>query len=130
MRSATTKFLAMVFVLTAICVALQWLWNTRMPEKLRLEDGFWLLGIFAVSVVGVHLMLLNANKTGGNAFIRVFMVSSVLKFFIYLTVLIAFMLFTKDDKKVLALHFLFYYLVFNALEVTMLYLETQKKKLP
>ena len=119
----------MVFVLTAICVALQWLWNTRMPEKLRLEDGFWLLGIFAVSVVAVHLLLLSANKTGGNAFIRVFMASSVIKFFIYLTVLIVFMLFTKDDKKVLAVHFLFYYLVFNILEVTMLYLETQKKKL-
>ena len=114
-------------MLTLVCAVLQWVWNHQAPEKLRLNDGFWLLGIFATSVIAVHLALLNANKSPGSAFIRVFMASSMLKFFIYLTVLMAFMLFTNDDKKVLAMHFLFYYLVFNVLEVTMLYIETQKR---
>lgn len=116
----------MVFVLTLICAGLQWVWNTEMPEKMRLYDGFWLLGFFAVSVVAVHLVLLSATKGSGSSFIRAFMASMVIKFFIYITLLMVFMLYSKDNKQTLVLHFLFYYFAFNALEVSMLYKEARK----
>ena len=93
---------------------------------MRLYDGFWLLAIFSVSVIVVHLALVNAAKNQGNGFIRAFMTAMVVKFFIYLSVLMLFMLFTKDNKQALALHFLFYYFTFNALEVSMLYSEVRK----
>jgi hypothetical protein len=127
MKSATTKFLAFVFLLTCICAALQWVWNNQMPEKLRLYDGYWLLGIFAVSVTAIHLLLLNSKKSPSNSFIRAFMLSTTLKFFFYLTVLVAFLLYSKDNKQTLIIHFLFYYTVFNVLEIIMLYKEVQKK---
>ena len=126
MKSSVTKFLAMVFILTAVCVVLQLVWNNQMPEKMRLYDGFWLLGIFAVTVTAVHLLLLNAKGRDGNAFIRAFMLSTTLKFFFYLTVLIGFVLYSKDNRQTLAIHFLFYYFAFSALEVSMLYKEIKK----
>jgi len=126
MKSSVTKFLAMVFILTAVCVVLQLVWNNQMPEKMRLYDGFWLLGIFAVTVTAVHLLLLNAKGSDGNAFIRAFMLSTTLKFFFYLTVLIGFVLYSKDNRQTLAIHFLFYYFAFSALEVSMLYKEIKK----
>ncbi len=126
MKSSTTRFLLLVFILTVICAALQWVWNSQMPEKMRLYDGFWLLGIFAVTVTGVHLLLLNAKKGPGNSFITTFMVSTTLKFFFYLAVLVGFVLYSKDNRQTLAIHFLCYYFVFSALEVSVLYKEMRK----
>ena len=117
----------MIFVITVICIALQWEWNQQAPEKMRLQVGYYLLGIFAVTVTAVHLLLLNAKKSPGSSFIRAFMLATTLKFFFYLTVLAAFLLFTSENKQALALHFLFYYFVFNVLEISMLYVEIQKK---
>jgi len=97
-----------------------------MPERMQLNDGYWLLAIFAVTVVVVHFLLLQSKTKPGSTFIRAFMLSTTLKFFFYLMVLAVFLLFSKDNKQVLALHFLFYYLVFNILEVTMLYREIRK----
>ena len=105
MKSATTKFIAMVFALTAVCVVLQMVWNNQMPEKMKLYDGFWLLGIFAVTVTAVHLLLLSSKKDAGNAFIRAFMLATTLKFFFYLAVLVGFILYSKDNRQTLALHF-------------------------
>lgn len=126
MKSATTKFLSLVLMLTIICAALQWVWNNQMPEKMKLYDGFWLLAIFSTSVVVVHLALVSATKGSGNAFIRAFMASMAIKFFLYISVLMLFLLYSNDNKQTLVLHFLFYYFAFNALEVTMLYREAQK----
>ena len=126
MKSATSKFLASVFVLTLICALLQLIWNNQSPEKMHLHNGFWLLGIFATTVTVVHFLLLNSKAAGGNSFVRVFMVSTTLKFLFYLMVLVLFMFFSSDNKQALALHFLFYYLAFNILEVTMLYRDIRK----
>lgn len=126
MKSATTKFMAMVFVLTAACIVLQWVWNGQVADNMKLHDGRWLLGIFAFTVTAVHLMLLGAKKGDGGAFIRAFMLATTLKFFFYLTVLVAFLLYSKDNRQTLALHFLFYYFAFSALEVSVLYKEIRK----
>ena len=126
MKSSNTRFLLLVFMLTLICAALQWLWNNQMPEKMRLYDGFWLLGIFAVTVTGVHLLLLNTKSGGGSSFIRAFMLATTLKFLFYLAVLVGFILYSKDNRQTLAIHFLCYYFVFSALEVSVLYKEMRK----
>jgi len=127
MKSSKTKFLALVFMLTLLCIALQWTWNSYMPEKFQCHAGFLLLGIFASTVTLTHLLLINAKKDPGNSFVRAFMLSSTLKFFFYLSVLVLFLLYGDDSKQALALHFLFYYFAFNTLEISMLYTEVKRK---
>jgi len=127
MKTSAARFLSLAFILTIVCAGLQWVWNNQMPESKRLNDGFWLLGIFAVTVSVVHLLLVSAKNGPGNAFIRAFMLATTLKFFFYLAVLVGFILYSKDNRQTLALHFLFYYFVFSALEVSVLYKEIRKQ---
>ena len=127
MKSVTKNFLVLVFVLTVICAGLQWVWNNQMRGKMHLYDGPGLLAFFSGSVVVVHVVLLAATKDSGNAFIRAFMASMVIKFFLYIAVLMLCLLYSKDNKQTLVIHFLFYYFIFNALEVSMLYKEARKK---
>jgi hypothetical protein len=56
------------------------------------------------------------------------MAATMAKFFIFLSVLIGFLMFSQENKKVLALHFLFYYAVFTILEVSMLYSSMRKTR--
>ena len=127
MKPAATKFLVFVFILTALCVVLQYEWNLRAPERMHMYDGYYLLAIFSITVTAVHFLLLNAKNAPGSGFIRTFMLSTTLKFFFYLTVLAVFILLSRDNKIAIALHFLFYYFVFNVLEISMLYAEANKK---
>ena len=128
MKSSTLKFFAAVALLTTICVALQFVWNNRMPEKMQLNHGFALLAVFPIATAGIHLFLLSSSKGSSPAFIRNYMASTVIKFFLYLSVLIGFLLYTPGNKQALIIHFLLYYVAFTALEVGMLYGELGKKE--
>lgn len=128
MKSASTKFLITVVIVTALCVVFQMVWNNQAPEKYRTENGFVLLGIFALSVTVIHLFLLNSAKGNGQAFIRKFLAGTVFKFMFYIFLLVVFLLFSSDNKTAIILHFLFYYGVFTVLEVGFLYNELGKLK--
>ena len=103
-------------------------WNNQAPEKYHLTNGFVLLGIFSLSITGIHLFLLNSAKGDGQAFVRKYMASTVFKFMFYILLLVVLLLFSRDNKTALILHFLFYYAVFTVLEVSFLYSELQKLK--
>ena len=128
MKQSAIKFLLLVFVITGVCALLQTLWNRQMPEKMHLQNGFLLLGIFAVSVSAIHLFLLSSTGGEPQAFIRKFLGVTVFKFMFYIFLIIVFLLFSTENKQALILHFLFYYAVFTVLEVSMLYGEMQKGK--
>lgn len=128
MNKASLKFLFYILIVSAICVALQFLWNAQMEEAMKLKSGYILLGIFILCVVAIHLFLLKSAEGSPNGFIRAFMLATILKFFLYLTVLIGFLLYSNEHKKTLILHFLFYYAVFTVLEVSHLYSELWRMK--
>lgn len=128
MNKASVKFLFYILIVSAVCVALQFLWNARIDEAMKLKSGFVLLGIFVLCVVAVHLFLLKSAEGSPDGFIRGFMLATILKFFVYLSVLIGFLLYSNEPKKTLILHFLFYYAVFTVLEVSHLYSELSRLK--
>ncbi len=128
MKPANRRYLFIVAALTIICAALQFIWNKQAPDGIRMNDGFILLGVFATTVTAAHFFLLSVSENAPNAFVRSFMVSTAIKLMIYMTVLIAFLLYSKDNQKVLVLHFLFYYAVFTVFEVSMLYRELSAKR--
>lgn len=128
MKSSSNKFLIAVLVVTLLCAALQVVWNNQASEKFRLQNGYLLLGVFSLSITGIHLFLLNSARGEGQAFIRKYMASTVFKFMFYILLLVVLLLFSTDNKTILILHFLFYYAVFTILEVGFLYKELQKFK--
>lgn len=128
MKETAGKFLISAIFLTAACAIAQWFWNQNTPAKMQVSAGFILLGVFAVTTTGIHLFILSAINTSGNAFVRNFMASTTLKFFFYLWVLVVMLLYTHDNKQALIIHFLFYYFVFTVFETIMLYSELNRKK--
>lgn len=128
MKSPSLKFIIVVTVVTLICAAAQWIWNLAAPAEYVIADGFLLLGIIAFTATAVHLFLLSSAKGSGAGFVRSFIGSTALKFMFYIMVLVVFALFSKDDKRVVVIHFLVYYAVFTILEVTMLYSALQQLK--
>jgi hypothetical protein len=128
MKGTAGKFLISAVLLTAGCAIGQWFWNQHAPAKMQVSVGFILLGIFSITTIGIHLLMLNSIKSTGNAFVRNFMAATTLKFFFYLSVLVALLLYSSDNKQALIIHFLFYYFVFTVFETSMLYGELNKKK--
>lgn len=128
MKSSSAKFLSAVFILSAVCVGVEFLWNNQVVENMRMKNGFLLLGIFATSVAAIHLFLLQSSKGDGQQFVRKYLAATVFKFMFYILLVLVFLLFSIDNKTALILHFLFYYAVFTVLEVSMLYSELNKLK--
>jgi hypothetical protein len=120
MRSASIKFIVSVFVLTALYAGLEFVLNSKIPPQMQMHSWLPLLLLFATSVIVVHSFLLKAAQGPGKDFARAFILSTTLKFFLYLLILIVFLLFAAENVKALALHFLFYYASFTILEVSML----------
>jgi hypothetical protein len=128
MKGTASRFLILAIVLTGICAIGQWLWNQHAAAKMQINEGFILLGIFAFVTTGIHLFMLRAIDSSGQAFVRNFMGSTTLKFFFYLMVLVVMLLYTHSNKQALIIHFLLYYFVFTVFETGMLYSELNRKK--
>lgn len=126
MRQPIFNFLLGVVVLTLACFAAQYVWNTNAPAHLHLYHGWALLLVFPVTVTGLHLLLTRSGLSP-QASIRTFLGTSMLKLMLYLGVLLIFLLFSKQDKKMLAVHFLAYYAVFSVFEYVMLQIAFRKK---
>ena len=98
-----------------------------MPD-MKLKSVYFLPVFFAVTVTAVHLFLLSTLKGKTQKFVTGFMGASVFKFFIYGVVLVLLLFYSNENKQVLILHFIFYYLAFTILEVIMLYSVLKKMK--
>ncbi|HWB64066.1 MAG TPA: hypothetical protein VG603_11185 [Chitinophagales bacterium] len=87
-----------------------------------------MLVFFAVSGLVVQGVLLKFSERKGALFVRVFIVTTALKFMLYLAVLIGLLLYSSENRQSLVLHFLVYYLVFTALETRTMYGVIRKMK--
>lgn len=119
-------FVSIVLLITAICFVLQYVWNQYAPAHLHLYHGWALLLVFPVTVTALHFLLTRPGVSPQNS-IRTFLGTSMLKLVLYLGVLLIFLLFSKQDKKMLAVHFLGYYMVFSVFEYVMLQIAFSKK---
>lgn len=123
-----SKFLTTIFLVTLACAVLQVLWNMNAPEPYRYYGGYVLLVVFSVTVSAIHLFLMSAANGEPQAFIRRYLASTVVKFMFYVMLLAVLLVLTTANKKVLVLHYLFYYAIFTVVEIGFLYTELQKLK--
>lgn len=122
-KSSIPQFLLGMFILTLLCIAFQYLWNAKVKPELGFPSGYVLLGIIVAMVTGAHLLLAKAAKGSAQAFVRMYMASTVVKFFVYMLVLVGFIVLTEESRKAIILCFLVYYVVFTVFEIVWLYTE-------
>lgn len=126
MRQPLINFLLGVTLITLACIALQLVWNANAPATMRLYHGWALLAAFPITVTALHLFLTRPG-TDPQSFTRNFMGTTMLKFMVYAGVLVVFLLFSKQDRRVVAVHFLVYYVLFTVFEVLTLQNAIRKK---
>lgn len=126
MRSPVARFLLLAFLITVACAAFMYLWQGKMKDEFVMQNGYVLLGAVALTCVGAQLFLLSSAAGDAKAFVRKFMLSTVLKMFLFLGVIMGYMLFSEESKKAVVLYFLMAYVPFTLLEVSTLYSELRK----
>mgnify|MGYP006186575607 FL=1 len=126
MRQPLINFLLGILIITLACAALQWMWNANAPAAMQLYHGWALLAAFPITITALHLFL-TMPSSSPQAFTRNFMGTTMLKMMVFGGVLVLFLMFSKQDKRVVAVHFLVYYLLFTVFEVVMLQMAIKKK---
>jgi hypothetical protein len=116
----------MAFLITIGCAAVMYLWHGKMKAELVMHNGYVLLGVVALTSIGAQLFLLSSAAGDAKGFVRKFMLSTVLKMFIFLGAIMGYMLFSEESKKAVVLYFLMAYIPFTLLEVSTLYSELRK----
>lgn len=126
MSSPLVRFLLLAVLLTAICAGFMAFWKNSAQLDLVMQSGYVLLLAVAVTSALPHIYLLVSAGGDAKAFVRRFMGGTVLKFFVYMGIIMGYMLFTPESKKAVVLYFLMAYIPFTLLEVSTLYTELRK----
>lgn len=129
MKSPYIRFAVYVLCFTAMLAGLQLFTGEKLPPAYRL-NSFYLLGIVAATVTAVHFFLLKSAGKSAQEFIRMYMLTTALKLFFYILLLMFVGLLARGTSpQALVLHFTVYYVVFTVLEVSQLYsIVTNNKK--
>lgn len=126
MSSPLVRFLLLAVLLTAICAGFMAFWKNAAQPDLVMQTGYVLLLAVVVTSALPHIYLLVSAGGDAKAFVRRFMGGTVLKFFVYMGIIMGYMLFTPESKKAVVLYFLMAYIPFTLLEVSTLYTELRK----
>lgn len=126
MHSPLARFLFLAVLLAAVCAGFMAFWKNAAQPELVMQSGYVLLLAVAVTSALPHIYLLVSAGGNAQAFVRRFMGGTVLKFFVYMGIIMGYMLFTPESKKAVVLYFLMAYIPFTLLEVSTLYSELRK----
>ncbi len=120
MKPALSHYLIRFVIFLAVVAGLLLAWNYSRPEK-ALPVAWGLLAFFAVASFGSHLFLLNAEDKRPAVFVRRFMGTTTVRLFVFIIILAGYSFTHVPQAVSFILHFLVFYLVFTAFEITMLY---------
>lgn len=91
--------------------------QTTIPTKAVFE-GFWGIQLLAIGTSWlIHNRLASAASVSGQVFVRTFMLTSALKLFGFMVIMVVFALFNREKAFGFIFNFLIVYLVYTLLEV-------------
>lgn len=128
MKPTLLSFFKFVIAFIVCCVLLQYYFDGRAAADLVLKTNYALLVVTAVGVIGAHVLLVTGNEGNSSAFIRKFMLITVLKFFFHIITVVLFYFLANENPRALIAYFLLYYLGFTVIEITFLYQEIKPKQ--
>ena len=111
------KKLSIFSVATGIII---FLWNKTADEKLFVQDIWFAFAFFIAATGVVHLRMVKAGKERSGLLVRNFMAVTVIKFFVYLLIIVAYCLLKPASAVNFATGFLLLYFLFSAFEVSAL----------
>lgn len=96
------------------------LWNSFAPQIYHNNALWFVLCLFIISTIAIHLFLANKNENPSK-FVRQFMLTTVIKLMAYLFIIVVYLLLhDKIASTVFVMGFFAHYFLFTTYEVIML----------
>lgn len=93
-------------------------WIRYMPSEKHFPHPWIILGFFILATLLIHFVIVKAAAKNTSAIIRVFMLSTVIKLFTYILIIVVYMLNDPAHGKLFAIGFLAHYFLFSGFELT------------
>ena len=120
------NFLFKLFAFALIIAAVDFCWIRFMPVDKHIPHVWLMLGFFCVMTTVFHFFSIQQSKGKPQAFVRYYMLSTALRFFLYIIVIIAYRYYDKSTLIPFAIGFMVHYFLFTAFEVPVLQKELKK----
>lgn len=115
-----------IFTILAYLLAFVFLWLT--PQTMHSSVLLLIPSFFFVVLTGSRLVLRAAQKIADTRFSQYFMAITVIRFLLYLTVLLAYSLIFREDAVRFIISFFSFYFYFTIIEVFYIYGELHPRK--
>jgi hypothetical protein len=97
-----------------------------MPLEKHIPHVWMILGFFSITTAIFHFFAMQATKGKPQSFIRYYMGSTALRFFMYIMIIVAYRFYDKPALIPFAIGFMGHYFLFTVFEVPVLLGELKK----
>ncbi len=120
MKPHLKKFIYKTILLSAIISFATLLVFTILLKEFYLPIYPFVIIFFAIVSISVHYILLKSSQRKANFFVNNFMMSTIIKLFVYLGFVAIYLVFDKQNKIPFIIFFMINYLVFSVFEISTL----------
>jgi len=120
-------FLIKLFLFTLLVSAINFCWIRFMPIEKHIPHVWLMILFFIVMTALFHFLSIQVSKGKPQGFIRFYMGSTALRFFLYIIVIVAYGFYDKPMLIPFAIGFMAHYFLFTIFEVSVLLKELNKQ---
>ena len=114
------NFLAKLLVFSIAIAIIDFFWFRFMPIEKHIPH-VWAMIVFFVLMTGLfHFLAINQSKRNPQSFIRFYMSSTAIRFFLYIMIIVAYRFYDKPTLIPFAIGFMGHYFLFTVFEVPVL----------
>jgi hypothetical protein len=117
MKRSFNIFIGKLVAFTVIIAAILYILSLFIPARYFSPALPYLILFFLVFTILVHYILMKASGNNGRKFVNGFMMATLLKFFVYIPLIIAYVWTNKDDLIPFVIGFFALYLAYTVFEV-------------
>jgi len=120
------NFFIKLFVYSIVIALIDFCWIYFMPIEKHIPHVWLMLGFFIATTALFHFFSLQQSKGKPQGFIRFYMGSTALRFFLYIMIIVAYRFYEKPTLIPFAIGFMGHYFLFTVFEVPVLLKELKK----
>src|ERR1035438_4817786 len=102
-------------------------WIRFMPIEKHIPHIWLMVGFFTAMTTLFHFLSINASKGKPQGFIRYYMGSTAIRFFLYMMIIVAYRFYDKNTLVTFAIGFMAHYFLFTFFELPILLKELKKQ---
>ena len=121
------NFIIQLLVFSLFISLIDFCWIRFMPVEKHIPHIWLMVGYFTTMTALFHFFSINASKGKPQGFIRYYMGSTAIRFFLYIMIIVAYRFYDKSTLVPFAIGFMAHYFLFTLFEVPILLKELNKQ---